>query len=114
VGPDKRAEVLGGAAALLHLISFDEPFGLSMVEAMACGAPVIAFGRGSVPEVVVDGETGFIVADLDEAIAAVQRLDELDRSAARKHIEDHFSTERMTDGYLGVYQEVLRRFRSHP
>jgi glycosyltransferase involved in cell wall biosynthesis len=114
VGPDKRAEVLGGAAALLHLISFDEPFGLSMVEAMACGAPVIAFGRGSVPEVVVDGETGFIVADLDEAIAAVQRLDELDRSAARKHIEDHFSTERMTDGYLGVYQEVLRRFRSRP
>ena len=114
VGPDKRAEVLGGADALLHLISFDEPFGLSMVEAMACGVPVIAFGRGSVPEVVVDGETGFIVADLDEATAAVQRLDELDRSAARKHVEDHFSTERMTDGYLGVYQEVLRRSRSQP
>jgi len=114
VGPDERAEVLGRADALLHLIGFDEPFGLSMIEAMACGVPVIAFGRGSVPEVVVDGETGFIVADLDEATAAVQRLDELDRSAARKHVEDHFSTERMTDGYLGVYQEVLRRFRSRP
>ncbi len=108
VGPDKRSEVLGGAHALLHLISFDEPFGLSMVEAMACGVPVIAIGRGSVPEVVVDGETGFIVRDLDEATAAVQRLDELDRSAARKHVEDHFSTERMADGYLRVYQEILR------
>ena len=85
-----------------------------MIEAMACGVPVIACGRGSVPEVVVDGETGFIVADLDEATAAVQRLDELDRSAARKHVEDHFSAERMTEGYLGVYQEVLRCFRSHP
>ena len=114
VGPGKRAEVLGAADALLHLISFDEPFGLSMVEAMACGVPVIAIGRGSVPEVVVDGETGFIVADLDEATAAVQRLDEIDRSAARKHVEDHFSAERMADGYLSVYQEVLRRFRSKP
>ena len=114
VGPDKRAQVLGAADALLHLISFDEPFGLSMVEAMACGVPVIAIGRGSVPEVVVDGETGFVVADLDEATAAVQRLDQLDRSAARKHVEDHFSAERMTDGYLSVYQEVLRRSGSQP
>ena len=112
VGPDRRAEVLGSADALLHLISFDEPFGLSMVEAMACGVPVIAIGRGSVPEVVVDGKTGFIVSGLDEAAAAVQRLDELDRSAARKHVEDHFSRERMTDEYLLVYQEVLRRSRS--
>jgi len=112
VGPDKRAEVLGAADALLHLISFDEPFGLSMVEAMACGVPVIAIGRGSVPEIVVNAETGFIVTDLDEATAAVQRLDELDRSAPRKHVEDHFSRERMTDGYLRVYQEVLRRSRN--
>jgi glycosyltransferase involved in cell wall biosynthesis len=109
VGPDERAEVLGAADALLHLISFDEPFGLSMVEAMACGVPVIAIGRGSVPEVVVDGKTGFIVCDIDGATAAVQRLDELDRTAARKHVEDHFSVEWMTDEYLRVYQEVLRR-----
>jgi len=109
VGPDKRAEVVGGAVALLHLIDFDEPFGLSMVEAMACGVPVIAIGRGSVPEVVVDGVTGFIVTDLDTATAAVQRIHELDRLAARKHVEDHFSAERMTDGYLRVYQEVRRR-----
>jgi len=109
VGPDKRAEVLGGAVALLHLIDFDEPFGLSMVEAMACGVPVIAIGRGSVPEVVVDGVTGFIVTDLDTATAAVQRIHELDRVAARKHVEDHFSVERMTDGYLRVYHEVRQR-----
>jgi len=109
VGPDKRAEVLGGAVALLHLINFDEPFGLSMVEAMACGVPVIAIGRGSVPEVVLDGVTGFIVADLDTATAAVQRVNQLDRLAARKHVEDHFSAERMTDGYLRAYQEVRRR-----
>jgi glycosyltransferase involved in cell wall biosynthesis len=114
VGPDKRAEILGGAVALLHLISFDEPFGLSMIEAMACGVPVIAIGRGSVPELVVDGEVGFIVTDLDEAVAAVQRIDQLDRSAVRKHVEDHFSAERMTDGYLRVYQEVLRRAHPQP
>jgi len=114
VGPDKRAQVLGAADALLHLISFDEPFGLSMVEAMACGVPVIGIGRGSVPEVVVDGETGFIVANLDEATAAVRRLDELDRSAARKHVKDHFSAERMTDGYLSVYEKVLQRSHSQP
>ena len=109
VGPDKRSEVVGGAFALLHLIDFDEPFGLSMVEAMACGVPVIAIGRGSVPEVVVDGVTGFIVTGLDTATAAVRRINELDRLAARKHVEDHFSAERMTDGYLHVYQEVRRR-----
>ena len=108
VGPDKRAEVLGGAEALLHLIGFDEPFGLSMVEAMACGVPVIAIGRGSVPEIVVDGETGFIVTDLDGATAAVQRIHEIDRVAARKRVERHFSAERMTDGYLRVYGDVLR------
>ena len=108
VGPDKRAEVLGGAQALLHLISFDEPFGLSMVEAMACGVPVIAIGRGSVPEIVVDGETGFIVTDVDGATAAVQCIDEIDRAAARKRVTCHFSDERMTDGYLRVYEDALR------
>jgi glycosyltransferase involved in cell wall biosynthesis len=108
VGPDKRAEVLAGAAALLHLIDFDEPFGLSMIEAMACGVPVIAIGRGSVPEVVVDGVTGFIVSDLDTATTAVRHIDDLDRRAVRRHVEDHFSVERMTDGYLRVYDKVLR------
>ena len=112
VGSDKRSEVLGGADALLHLIHFDEPFGLSMIEAMACGVPVIAIGRGSVPEIVVNGETGFVVSDRDAAAAAVERIDTVDRAAVRKHVEAHFSVDRMTDAYLRVYQEVLRHHRS--
>jgi len=112
VGPDKRSEVLGGADALLHLIHFDEPFGLSMIEAMACGVPVIAIGRGSVPEVVVNGETGFVVSDRDAAAAAVERIGTLDRAAVRKHVEARFSVDRMTDAYLRVYQEVLQNHRS--
>ncbi len=112
VGPDKRNEVLGGAAALLHLIHFDEPFGLSMIEAMACGVPVIAIGRGSVPEIVVNGETGFVVSNLETAAAAVERIGALDRAAVRKHVEAHFSVDRMTDEYLLAYQEVLRNHRS--
>ncbi len=111
VGPEKRAEILGGAEALLHLINFDEPFGLSMVEAMACGVPVIAIGRGSVPEIVVHGETGFIVTDLDAATAAVRRIGDIDRAAPRRHVEQHFAVEQMTDGYLRVYKEVLRNPR---
>jgi glycosyltransferase involved in cell wall biosynthesis len=74
VGPEKRQEVLGGALALLHLIHFDEPFGLSVVESMACGTPVIAFGRGSMPEIICDGRTGFIVADTAAAVQAVERI----------------------------------------
>ena len=72
VGPDERSELLGGALALLHLIRFDEPFGYSVVEAMACGTPVIAFNRGSMPELIADGETGFLVDDIDGAVAAVR------------------------------------------
>ncbi len=112
VGPDKRNEVLGGADALLHLIHFDEPFGLSMIEAMACGVPVIAIGRGSVREIVSDGETGFVVSDRDSATAAVDRIGGLDRVAMRKRVEARFSVDRMTDEYLRVYQEILRQHRS--
>jgi glycosyltransferase involved in cell wall biosynthesis len=112
VGPDKRNEVLGGADALLHLIHFDEPFGLSMIEAMACGVPVIAIGRGSVPEIVENGETGFVVSDLDAATAAVERIGALDRAAVRRYVKDRFSVDRMVDEYLRVYQEVLRDHRS--
>lgn len=107
VGPDQRDEVLGGVDALLHLVDFAEPFGLSMVEAMACGTPVIATPLGAVPEVVDDGRTGFLVSSVDEAVAAVHRLDQLDRAACRTHVEQHFSVERMVDGYLDVYRTLL-------
>jgi glycosyltransferase involved in cell wall biosynthesis len=112
VGSDERSQVLGGADALLHLIHFDEPFGLSMIEAMACGVPVIAIGRGSVPEIVVNGESGFVVSDRDAAVAAVERIGAVNREAVRKHVEARFSVDRMTDAYLCVYQEVLRTHRS--
>ncbi len=106
VGPEERDEVLGAADALLHLVSFAEPFGLSMVEAMACGTPVIATPLGAVPEVVVDGRTGHLVADVDAAVEAVGRLDQLDRAECRAHVEERFSVDRMVDGYLEVYERT--------
>jgi glycosyltransferase involved in cell wall biosynthesis len=94
--------------ALLHLINFNEPFGLSMVEAMACGTPVIACGRGSVPEIIKHGETGFIVDSLDAAVAALRSVGELDRRALRRYVEQRFSRERMVEDYIAVYEQVLR------
>ena len=108
VGPDRRDDLLGGALALLHLINFDEPFGLSMVEAMACGTPVIARGRGSVPEVIKHGETGFIVGTLDEAVEAINHVAELDRARIRSYAVERFSHDRMIDNYISVYKEVLK------
>jgi glycosyltransferase involved in cell wall biosynthesis len=107
VGPDRRAGVLGRALALLHLISFDEPFGLSMVESMACGTPVIAFGRGSIPEIVRHGETGYIVEDIDQAESAVAAVREIDRSACRADVEQRFTQTRMARDYVRVYQDIL-------
>jgi glycosyltransferase involved in cell wall biosynthesis len=107
VGPRERDELLGSALALLHLVEFAEPFGLSMVEAMACGTPVIARRRGSVPEVVDEGVTGFVVDDVAGAIAAVARVDRLDRRAVRQRAVERFSRDRMVDDYLRVYDLVL-------
>lgn len=107
VGPDRRAEVLGEAMALLHLISFDEPFGLSLVESMACGTPVIAFNRGSMPEIIRDGETGYIVEDIEGAINAVAAIATIDRSICRADVERRFTNTRMARDYARVYQEIL-------
>jgi len=107
VGPEKRQEVLGGALALLHLINFDEPFGLSVVESMACGTPVIAFGRGSMPELIRDGSTGFIVDDVDAAVQAVGRIDTVDRRACRDEVEERFTCQHMARRYLDVYRKIL-------
>ena len=107
VGPDQRADVLGHALALLHLISFDEPFGLSMVESMACGTPVIAFARGSIPEIVRHGETGYIVEDIADAVKAVAAVRLIDRFACRQDVERRFSHTRMAHDYIDVYQKIL-------
>jgi glycosyltransferase involved in cell wall biosynthesis len=108
VGAGARDALLGGAFALLHLSNFEEPFGLSTVEAMATGTPVIARGRGAVPEIVRHGETGFIVDTVDEAVRALDEIPALDRRRVRRHVEQHFSRDRMVDEYLRVYHEVLQ------
>jgi glycosyltransferase involved in cell wall biosynthesis len=107
VGPDRRAEVLGGAMALLHLISFDEPFGLSLVESMACGTPVIAFRRGSMPEIIRDGENGYIVDDIEGAMNALADITSINRSGCRSDVEERFTNTRMARDYVRVYREIL-------
>ena len=107
IGPQQRADVLGSAAALLHPIFFDEPFGLSVVEAMACGTPVVAYRRGSMPEVVDEGVTGFLVHDVDGAVAAVEKAVTLDRRAVSARAASRFGSERMVDEYLRVYEAIL-------
>jgi glycosyltransferase involved in cell wall biosynthesis len=107
VGPDRRAELLGRARALVHLVNFDEPFGFSVVESMACGTPVVAHPRGSLPEIVRPGENGFLVSSLDEAAAAVEGAGELDRAAVRASVERRFGVDRMVDEYLAVYGRIV-------
>lgn len=109
VGGEERIRALGNARALLHLINFDEPFGLSVIEAMACGTAVIAVRRGSMPELIDDGETGLLVTTADEAVAAVERVGSIDRAACRRAIEARFSVEAMADAYIALYRRVLGR-----
>jgi glycosyltransferase involved in cell wall biosynthesis len=103
----QKAEFLGNAIGLLFPIDWPEPFGLTMIEAMACGTPVLAFGHGSVPEIVEDGITGIIVETLDEAIAAVPRLATFDRDRVRQRFEQRFSAARMAEDYVTIYRSVL-------
>ena len=107
VGPETRAQVLGAAAALLHPIAFAEPFGLSVVEAMACGTPVIAFPLGSMPEIVDESVTGYLVPDVAAAVLAVERAVALDRKVIRQTAERRFGAARMVDDYLNLYQQLL-------
>ena len=107
VGGAERVRALGQARALLHLINFEEPFGLSVVEAMACGTPVIATRRGSMPELIEDRVTGYLVNNITEALAAIERVSDLDRDTVRTKTIDRFNVERMADEYLALYREVL-------
>jgi glycosyltransferase involved in cell wall biosynthesis len=107
VGGEARVKALGEAYALLHLINFDEPFGLSVIEAMACGTPVIAIRRGSMEEIIDDGRTGFLVDTSTEAVAAVGRIGEIDRRTTSQTIARRFSVDRMADEYLALYRRVL-------
>jgi glycosyltransferase involved in cell wall biosynthesis len=106
---DEKGAFLGDALALLFPIDWPEPFGLAVIEAMANGTPIIAFGRGAVPEIVDHGVTGFIVNDIDEAVAAIPLAKALDRNTIRRRFEERFSVERMARDYLARYSDVLRR-----
>jgi glycosyltransferase involved in cell wall biosynthesis len=107
IGQSRKNDFLGNAAALLFPIDWPEPFGLVMIEAMACGTPVIAYRDGSVPEVVDDGVTGFVVDDLDAAVEAVGKLANLSRAKVRQVFESRFSAERMTHEYLAIYERLV-------
>ena len=111
VGPVERNRLLGKACALLHPIQFNEPFGLSVVESMACGAPVIAFDRGSMPELIENGKSGFLVDNVDEAVESVARIKEIDRAHCRRHVERHFTVDRMVDEYVRVYTRIINSER---
>ena len=112
IGDDDKAAFLGAACALLFPIDWPEPFGLVMVEAMACGTPVVARPRGAVPEVVANGRTGFVADSLVELVEAVKRIDEIDRRECRRHVETRFSVARMTDDYEAVYRRLQARRRA--
>jgi glycosyltransferase involved in cell wall biosynthesis len=107
----KRA-LLGGATALLNPIDWAEPFGMAMVEAMACGTPVVGSGLGAAPEIVVHGVTGYLGNTDDELVAGLHAVGRIDRAACRRHIADDFSAARMTECYLQVYREQIERIRS--
>lgn len=114
IGEREKQEFLSRAYALLFPIDWPEPFGLVMIEAMACGTPVIAYRRGSVPEVMEEGVTGFIVEGLEEAVQAVQRVEQLSRRRCRQVFEERFTASRMARDYLRVYQRLIKQRSGEP
>ncbi len=107
-GPQERDQLLGEAAALLHPISFDEPFGLSVAEAMFCGTPVVAFNRGSMPELIENSKTGFLVNNVEDAVESINKIGSMSRKYCHEWALSNFSLEKMVDGYLAVYKQILQ------
>jgi len=106
---EQREVFLGSAKALLMPIQWEEPFGLVVIEAMACGTPVIAFRKGSMEELIIDGKNGFVVDNEKEMIEAVKDIDKIDRKECRRYVEEHFSVSKMADGYEKVYQKIITK-----
>lgn len=107
IGHAQKADFLGGASALLFPIDWPEPFGLVMIESMACGTPVIAFPCGSVPEIIQDGSNGFLVKNVEKAAHAVCNIDQIDRQECRRYFEANFTDERMASRYLDIYKQLM-------
>lgn len=107
-GPKERDKLMGEAYALLHPIGFEEPFGLSVAESMLCGTPVIAFNKGSMPELIVHEKTGFLVNKIDEAVGILKDIKQIDRKFCREWAESNFSQEKMVNDYLKVYENILK------
>ncbi|MGB9668271.1 MAG: glycosyltransferase, partial [Thermosulfidibacteraceae bacterium] len=107
IGENEKNEFLGNAYALLFPIDWPEPFGLVMIEALACGTPVVAWNLGSVPEIIENGKTGFIVESIEDAVKALDKIKDLDRSYCRKSFERKFTARRMAEDYIRVYNELL-------
>ena len=108
-GAQARNKLLGKASALLHPINFDEPFGLSVAEAMYCGTPVIAFNRGSMPEIISDGKTGYLVKDVETASEAVNNIKSISRLECHNRAKDNFSSDKMVSDYLALYKQIIQR-----
>lgn len=109
VNPEMRDKLIGNAFALLHPINFAEPFGLSVIESLACGTPVIAFEKGSMSEIISNGENGFLVSKIEEAVVAVKNIAKIDRLFCRKDAEERFSLKRMIHDYINVYEMILKK-----
>lgn len=109
VGPELRDKLLGSALGFIHSINFNEPFGLSVVEANACGTPVVAFNKGSMPELISDGENGFLVNDVSSAVDAIGNIKTISRHKCRRVVEERFSQDQMVENYLSVYRRIIEK-----
>lgn len=107
VDEEERNKLYSRALCMLHPITWREPFGLTLIEAMACGCPVIAFNLGSIPEIIVQGKTGFVADSIDDMIRAVTNIKDIDRAACRKHALNNFSANKMADGYEAIYKQII-------
>ena len=114
IGEREKDEFLGNALALLAPINWAEPFGLVFLEALACGTPVVAYNRGSVPELLEPEVTGFVVEDLEEAVEAIPRLSKISRRACRRHFERYFTAPRMSEAYVSIYKQLAESCSQPP
>jgi glycosyltransferase involved in cell wall biosynthesis len=117
VGPvnmKEKISLLSRARGFLNPIEWEEPFGMVMIESMALGCPVISFARGAAPEIIVSGKTGFLVQDLDEMVACIPRIDEIDRDMTRRYVEEHFSAQVMAGQYIEIYEKLVRTWDNMP